>query len=56
MYPVVAISPLPSDWALLEDAAEEGRLVVPAHFRGTRCMHIRRTAAGFTPCFPDRGL
>ena len=42
--------------ALLEEAAEEGRLVVPAHFRGTRCMHIRRTAAGFTPCFPDRGL
>ena len=42
--------------ALLEEAAEECRLVVPAHFRGTRCMHIRRTAAGFTPCFPDRGL
>src|SRR5262249_9284730 len=43
-------------WALLEEAAEEGKLVVPAHFRGTRCMHIRQTAAGFTPCFPDHGL
>jgi glyoxylase-like metal-dependent hydrolase (beta-lactamase superfamily II) len=42
--------------ALLEEAAEGGRLVVPAHFRGARCMHIRRTATGFTPCFPDRGL
>jgi len=42
--------------ALLEEAAEEGRLLVPAHFRGTRWMHIQRTATGFTPCFPDRGL
>jgi glyoxylase-like metal-dependent hydrolase (beta-lactamase superfamily II) len=42
--------------ALLEVAAEEGRLVVPAHFRGARCMHIQRTATGFRPCFPDRGL
>jgi len=42
--------------ALLEEAAEEGKLVVPAHFRGTRCMHIRQTAAGFTPCFPERWL
>ena len=42
--------------ALLEEAAEEGRLVVPAHFRGTRCMHIRRTAIGFTPCFTDPGF
>ena len=42
--------------ALLEEAAEEGKLVVPAHFRGTRCMYIRRTATGFTPCFPDCGL
>src|SRR5215470_5547529 len=42
--------------ALLEEAAEEGKLVVPAHVRGTRGMHLRRTATGFTPCFPDRGL
>jgi glyoxylase-like metal-dependent hydrolase (beta-lactamase superfamily II) len=42
--------------ALLEDAAEEGRLVVPAHFRGTRCMQVQRTATGFTPCFLDRSL
>jgi glyoxylase-like metal-dependent hydrolase (beta-lactamase superfamily II) len=41
--------------ALLEEAAEEGRAVVPAHFRGTRYMHIRRTATGFTPSFPGRG-
>jgi glyoxylase-like metal-dependent hydrolase (beta-lactamase superfamily II) len=41
---------------LLEEAAEECRLVVPAHFRGTRCMHIRRTAIGFTPCFTDPGF
>jgi glyoxylase-like metal-dependent hydrolase (beta-lactamase superfamily II) len=42
--------------ALLEEAAEEGRLVVPAHVRGTRRMHIQRTATGFTPCFPGRRL
>ena len=41
--------------ALLEEAAEEGRAVVPAHCRGTRYMHIRRTATGFTPSFPGRG-
>jgi glyoxylase-like metal-dependent hydrolase (beta-lactamase superfamily II) len=41
--------------ALLEEAAEEGRAVVPAHFRGTRYMHIQRTATGFTPSFPGRG-
>ncbi len=42
--------------ALLEEAAEEGRLVVPAHFRGARRMHIERTATGFTPRFPESGL
>jgi glyoxylase-like metal-dependent hydrolase (beta-lactamase superfamily II) len=41
--------------ALLEEAAEEDRAVVPAHCRGTRYMHIRRTATGFTPSFPGRG-
>jgi hypothetical protein len=28
--------------ALLEDAAEDCSLIVPAHFRGTRRMHIHR--------------
>lgn len=42
--------------APLENAAEEGRLVVPAHFRGIRCMRVQRTATGFTPRFPGRGL
>jgi hypothetical protein len=41
---------------LLEEAAEEGRLVVPAHFRGPRYMHIQRTAIGFTPYFADPGF
>jgi hypothetical protein len=36
---------------LLEDAAEDCRLIVPAHFRGTGRMHIHRTATGFRPCF-----
>jgi glyoxylase-like metal-dependent hydrolase (beta-lactamase superfamily II) len=39
---------------LLEEAAEEGRAVVPAHCRSTRYMHIRRTATSFTPSFPGR--
>jgi glyoxylase-like metal-dependent hydrolase (beta-lactamase superfamily II) len=36
---------------LLEDAAETNRLVVPAHFRGHRCAHIRCGSAGFEPVF-----
>jgi glyoxylase-like metal-dependent hydrolase (beta-lactamase superfamily II) len=41
--------------ALLEDAADTGRLLVPAHFRGARCARIRRSAAEFEPVFnaPD---
>jgi glyoxylase-like metal-dependent hydrolase (beta-lactamase superfamily II) len=42
---------------LLEDAAETNRLVVPAHFRGRRCAHVRcSSSAGFEPvfgCEPD---
>jgi glyoxylase-like metal-dependent hydrolase (beta-lactamase superfamily II) len=37
---------------LLENAAEGGWLVVPAHFRGTRGMRVAPTASGFRPCFP----
>ena len=37
---------------LLEDAAEGGRLIVPAHFRGTRCMRVTPTASGFRLYFP----
>ena len=36
---------------VLEEAVETGRLVVPAHFRGRRCAHIRRTGNGFEPVF-----
>ncbi len=42
--------------ALLEEAVETSRLVVPAHFRGHRCAHIRCGSAGFEPvfsCQPD---
>jgi glyoxylase-like metal-dependent hydrolase (beta-lactamase superfamily II) len=38
--------------AVLEDAAEHGRLIVPAHFRGARRMTVQDTATGFMPCFP----
>jgi glyoxylase-like metal-dependent hydrolase (beta-lactamase superfamily II) len=37
--------------AILEEAIETGRLVVPAHFRGQRCAHIRRAGSGFEPVF-----
>jgi glyoxylase-like metal-dependent hydrolase (beta-lactamase superfamily II) len=40
--------------ALLEEAADEGRAVVPAHCRGSRYVHIHRTATGFSPSFPGR--
>lgn len=36
---------------LLEDAVESNRLVIPAHFRGYRCAHIRCTSDGFEPVF-----
>jgi glyoxylase-like metal-dependent hydrolase (beta-lactamase superfamily II) len=39
---------------LLEDASETNRLLVPAHFRGQRCAHIRCAAAGFEPVFDCR--
>ena len=38
---------------LLEEAAATGRLLVPAHFRGRRRAHIRKTGAGFAPIFED---
>ena len=37
--------------ALLEEASETGRLVVPAHFRGRRCARIRRAGSDFEPVF-----
>jgi glyoxylase-like metal-dependent hydrolase (beta-lactamase superfamily II) len=39
--------------AVLEDAAECGRLIVPAHLRGARRMTIQKTTSGFIPRFPD---
>jgi hypothetical protein len=41
---------------LLEDAAKEGRRVVPAHFRSARRMLVRPTATGLTPHFPSSGI
>ena len=38
--------------ALLEKAVEGSWLVVPAHFRGTRCMRVVPTTSGFLPSFP----
>jgi glyoxylase-like metal-dependent hydrolase (beta-lactamase superfamily II) len=37
--------------ALLEDAVETNRLLVPAHFRGHRCARICYGSAGFEPVF-----
>jgi hypothetical protein len=55
MYPVVAISPLPSDWAWLEDAAETrfllrkervpAALLAQATFVGFQCVHIQVSPA-----------
>lgn len=39
---------------LLEDAVETNRLLVPAHFRGHRCAHIRCNSTGFEPVFSCR--
>jgi len=36
---------------ILAEAAEMGRLVVPAHFRGGRCAHIRPHGGGYEPVF-----
>jgi glyoxylase-like metal-dependent hydrolase (beta-lactamase superfamily II) len=36
---------------ILAEAAESGRLVVPAHFRGGRCAHIRLHGSGYEPVF-----
>ena len=36
---------------LLEEAAESGRLIVPAHFRGRRRAHVEADGAGFRPRF-----
>jgi glyoxylase-like metal-dependent hydrolase (beta-lactamase superfamily II) len=37
--------------AVLEEANESGRVVVPAHFRGRRFCRVRRQGAGFEPAF-----
>jgi glyoxylase-like metal-dependent hydrolase (beta-lactamase superfamily II) len=37
--------------AILAEAADSGRLVVPAHFRGARCAHIRPHGSGYKPVF-----
>lgn len=36
---------------ILAEAADSGRLVIPAHFRGSRCAHIRRDGNGYAPVF-----
>jgi glyoxylase-like metal-dependent hydrolase (beta-lactamase superfamily II) len=36
---------------ILAEAADSGRLVVPAHFRGARCAHVRAGSAGYEPVF-----
>jgi len=40
--------------ALLENAVENDLLIVPAHFRGARCMRVVRTERGFVPHFPEK--
>jgi glyoxylase-like metal-dependent hydrolase (beta-lactamase superfamily II) len=37
--------------AVLDEANDSGRLVVPAHFRGRRCCRVRRQGTGFEPVF-----
>lgn len=34
---------------ILQRAADEGELVVPAHFAGPGLTRVRRSGAGFTP-------
>jgi glyoxylase-like metal-dependent hydrolase (beta-lactamase superfamily II) len=36
---------------ILAEAADSGRLVVPAHFRGQRRAHIRAASGGYEPVF-----
>ena len=36
---------------ILAEAADSGRLVVPAHFRGPRCAHIRANSRSYEPVF-----
>jgi len=36
---------------ILSEAADSGRLVVPAHFRGPRRAHIRASSHGYEPVF-----
>jgi glyoxylase-like metal-dependent hydrolase (beta-lactamase superfamily II) len=38
--------------ALLDEAAASGRLIVPAHFRGSRRVTVERRGDGFRPLFP----
>lgn len=40
--------------AIIEDAAERGTLLVPAHFRGAGFARVHRIAAGFQPDFTLR--
>jgi hypothetical protein len=35
--------------AVLEEASETNRLVVPVHFRGPRCTYVRYTSDKFEP-------
>jgi glyoxylase-like metal-dependent hydrolase (beta-lactamase superfamily II) len=37
--------------SIFAEAADSGRLVVPAHFRGPRCAHIRSSGSGYEPVF-----
>jgi glyoxylase-like metal-dependent hydrolase (beta-lactamase superfamily II) len=38
---------------VLEDAAERGALLVPAHFGGAHCCRVRRAGQTFEPVFED---
>ena len=40
--------------AIVEDAAERGTLLVPAHFRGAGCAHVKRDGGAFRPVFGDQ--
>jgi len=39
---------------IFAEAADSGRLVVPAHFRGPRRVHIRSNGSGYEPVFGAR--
>jgi glyoxylase-like metal-dependent hydrolase (beta-lactamase superfamily II) len=39
---------------IFAEAAHSGRLVVPAHFRGPRGVHIRSSRGGYQPVFGTR--